>query len=358
MTAIAQNDNTSSGRDFQLDNYRALVMIYILCVIHVAYWLGALSEPLRSIILFEMPVIFFISGAALNVSKKRRSLIAVTSNRAKRVLAPYYVYALVCIVVFTLHYYFIDTNNDSLTRVYLNALYPRDNSVPIPYAYHLWFVIPYLIVCCTFCFQQKITDKINPYLYLITLLVTCIIAQIVTNNNIIRSVVFYNFFFMAGYLLYKRISHKVIILITITTIPIFVTLFLISGGGVMQRHKFPPDILFLSFGVLALSTLSLIFSRIRIPQTKILRLWNKSGYTIYLWQNVAFIIASLSLAYIPASINSGIAGFFIKATFIFIISTLIGIIAAPFEKIIIDNASKLFKRFTAQLIRLIPIQHK
>ncbi len=87
-------------RDTQLDLYRAGVMIYIVCVIHVLYWLQIGGEPLKSLALFEMPVIFFISGAALSLSKPKRSLWRTVWNRLRRVLFPYYVYA--CMMVLPL----------------------------------------------------------------------------------------------------------------------------------------------------------------------------------------------------------------------------------------------------------------
>lgn len=42
------------GRDSQLDAYRGLVMVYIVCVIRVLYRY-ALVEPLCSVLLFGMP---------------------------------------------------------------------------------------------------------------------------------------------------------------------------------------------------------------------------------------------------------------------------------------------------------------
>lgn len=59
-------------RDKQLDLYRGLSMIYVVCFTHVIYWLKIGMEPLLSIMLFEMPIIFFISGASLSFNKKPR----------------------------------------------------------------------------------------------------------------------------------------------------------------------------------------------------------------------------------------------------------------------------------------------
>ena len=61
-------------RDKQLDLYRGLSMIYVVCFIHVIYWLKIGSEPILSLMLFEMPLIFFISGASLSFNKGHRIL--------------------------------------------------------------------------------------------------------------------------------------------------------------------------------------------------------------------------------------------------------------------------------------------
>lgn len=46
-------------RDKQLDNYRALVMIHMVCVIHVIYWLG-IFFPMQSFTLFAMSSVLLI----------------------------------------------------------------------------------------------------------------------------------------------------------------------------------------------------------------------------------------------------------------------------------------------------------
>lgn len=65
----------SVTRDLQLDGYRGIVMIYIVCVIHVVNWLDYNIEPYNSFMLFEMPIIFFISGASLTFSLKFANLL-------------------------------------------------------------------------------------------------------------------------------------------------------------------------------------------------------------------------------------------------------------------------------------------
>ncbi len=354
--ALSQTDKqVVAKRDVQLDIYRALSMIYILCVIHVAYWLDAVPEPFASVLLFEMPVIFFISGAALSVSKKRKKFTSVVTNRAKRVLLPYYAYAFACVAVFAAYYLLFDTDrSEPLVYVVIRSLWPDDGSVPVPYAWHLWFVAPYLIISCSFYFQQKLTDRINPYIYLSLLLIACVITQILTGNSLIRSVIFYNFFFMAGYLMYKRLSKSRICLIATVAIPVLAAMFFYFWKGSMQAHKFPCDMVFLVFGIVALCLLGLIFTYVRVPANRLLNWWNKNGYTIYMWQNIAFIIAGVLLIVLPSWLTISYVGFTVKAIMIFLLSTFLSFLAVPFERLFAKAIARIFTRSprSACLVRL------
>lgn len=334
--------------------YRALVMIYILCVVHVTYWLGALGQPVSSLILFEMPVIFFISGAAIKASDKHRGLQTTVANRAKRVLAPYYVLATVCIIAYLIissvmgHDIF---KQQTLVTIF-KALWPADGSLPVPYAWHLWFVTPYMIVSCIFCFYQKLADISNRYAFLSVLLGICALTQVLTDNMLIRNVVFYNFFFVAGYLCYKRFTIKMMAIIGICAIMLAAVLYLSCWKGAMQLHKFPPDMLFACYGIAALCVCGIFFSKITIPQNRMLRIWNTHGYTIYLWQNVAFTIFTYGTA---ISVCQGIkmptaVDFAFKSASIFIIATALSFVAVPLERAVINNAVRLIPK-------IVPARH-
>ena len=85
-------------RDYEIDKYRGLVMAYIVCVIHAVYWLGLGREPWRSYLLVEMPVIFFISGAA-HCMARQKSLGGFVISKIKRVIIPYYIWGVASLVV-------------------------------------------------------------------------------------------------------------------------------------------------------------------------------------------------------------------------------------------------------------------
>lgn len=191
-------------------------MIYILCVIHVAYWLNLADEPWRSIILFEMPLIFFISGASVSMASTRHNVRGTVWSRFKRVLLPYYAYIfysviLICIV--GLLYFVIHGdgfNIDLSMPMLVNALIPQDEVLNIPYMYHLWFVIPYLIISCAFPLFRGLIDRLHPVAVIGVLFLSCLLVQFVS-YVIFREIVIYGFFFVAGYLFYKKMKLKNII---------------------------------------------------------------------------------------------------------------------------------------------------
>lgn len=327
------------------------MMIYVPCVIHVIFWLGKAGEPYRSIALFEMPVIFYISGATMYVTKKNRNFISTAKNRIKRIILPYYFYALICcLFILLLGLYFPGRENITLKSA-ISLMFAQNGEIPIPFFWHTWFIIPYLVVSCSFPIQKKWADKVNRWIYMLILIIVLCLLQPLWNYSsskvigVVRESLYYNFFFIAGYLFYKRISLKSLILVSLIS-------GLIMGGlifkeydateeFIMQNHKFPPDLVFLSFGTFCLGVLALIFENFTIPQNRILRHWNKYGYTIYLWQNISFWIYTIiyyhsSLQHIS---SHPILDFIVASLSIFILSTLTSLIIAPIEKIILDCIS-------------------
>lgn len=167
-------------RDIQLDMYRGLSMIYVVCFIHVIYWLKIGSEPLLSLMLFEMPIIFFISGASLSFNKKPRSFRKTLWSRIRRVVIPYYIYAVVMVLIVALlsviwHYWLpniIGVFGEKVATKYMFditayswgdvwSILSFGNIPQSPCVWHLWFILPYLILSCSFEMQKRILTKIN-----------------------------------------------------------------------------------------------------------------------------------------------------------------------------------------------------
>lgn len=143
-------------RDVQLDAYRALLMLYIVCFIHVEFWLGYSKEPFMSLSLVEMPLIFFVSGAALSFRREPRPFWATVRNRAKRILIPYYIYALLMVLLGVCRYGIDAYTLKDWAKILLCTDIPH-----VPYIWHLWFIIPYMVLSCTFDIQKRILTKVS-----------------------------------------------------------------------------------------------------------------------------------------------------------------------------------------------------
>lgn len=284
-------------RDRNLDFFRGIIMMYIVCIIHGICWMGYEKEvePIFSFLLFEMPVIFFISGASVSMSKNK-SIWNTFKNRFIRVIVPYYIYAalsLLLILLFTIFsfedYDICQYTIGNVIRILLTLDIPQ-----MPFIAHLWFIIPYMVLLSTFSIQRYMINT-----YRGRYLCACILAFALTQTNIdfpdlLKTILGYNIFLVAGYCFYKHISIQIILFILLGSIALIVVILL---NGItfhsMQVHKFPPDFLFVTYGSAALCILSLLFWKFRAPENCIVSVWNKKGFTIYLYQNIIFYIFHL-----------------------------------------------------------------
>lgn len=207
-------------RDIQLDVYRSLVMIYVLCITHVLYWFSIGTEPIMSIILIEMPIIFFISGASLSMTHPK-GLWHTIWSRIKRVVIPYYIYAfvMVCLISLLSFIWHYRSHIESLLSIQISSYYKYNiteykisnildilSFQDIPHAHyiwHLWFILPYLILSCTFL-QIKLMQKTNRWIYIGCCFTIFIIIQAISENMLLRNLTGYNVFMVAGYLFYKK----------------------------------------------------------------------------------------------------------------------------------------------------------
>lgn len=118
----------------------------------------------------------------------------------------------------------------------------------------------------------------------------------ITDVELVRNVFCYNIFMVAGYAYYRKTSLK-----TIYLVGGFSLAFLLTSRVChihlcpMQEHKFPPDIVFLAYNMLLLAGLALLLRHVKLPNWRILRFWNKSGYNIYLYQNIPYTLMALAI---------------------------------------------------------------
>ena len=336
-------------RDAQLDIYRALLMMYIPCVTHVMYWLMDGREPLLSLLLFEMPLVYFVSGAALAVSHSRRGLLDTVLGRLHRVVIPYYIYALVLLTGGSALWLagsaigcpaiqLIDPTCYSMKDLASIALC-RD--IPqFPFTWHLWFIPPYLILSCTFPLQARLARRCGRAPYMAACLAAFFLAQAVTGNDLVRQVLGYNVFMVAGYLFYRQMPNRGIALAGAASLAALLAGTWWTGASFfpMQGHKFPPDWLFVLYGLLALCLLGLVMGRCRLQGNRLLDLWSKRGYHIYLYQNVVFtIVEALRVNTVIGQPTAPVARCLIDAAIVLVLSTGLSLLTFPVEKAVMKR---------------------
>lgn len=337
----------SPMRDIQLDIYRALMIMYVL-FIHVVYWLRDLEEPYMSMVLFEMVVVFFVSGASLSVSRSRHGLLDTVKGRLRRIVLPFYTYAVVAIAVCALATALLgDTTPYGFQPLSLRQYGWKDVmsvilclDVPqVPNNTHLWFIVPYLILSCTFPLQQRLMRHFpNRHLYMAACVLLFLLAQAVTGSELLREVLCYNVFMVAGYLYYKRLGAGCVALVAVVAAALLAGYLLLGGSFVpMQAHKFPPDWLFMLYGVLTLSLLSLLLSRVRLPGNRFLNLWSERGYTIYLYQSLVFVVVVLIRLHSYGKIPSSRVWLACDTITAILLSTLLCLVTYPVERWVVSR---------------------
>ena len=321
------------NRDVQLDMYRGLVMIYIVCFIHVVNWLNFDKEPFTSLMLFEMPVIFFISGASLKISR-RKSMLDNLKNRFLRLLLPYYIYSIISLGLLGVLSWIKPADFDiskytlgNIARVLLTIDIPQ-----MPYIHHLWFIMPYMIIMGVYPWQRRLVDKLGGVkILVVNIALFILVIMIAPNQKILREIFCYNVFVIIGYCYYKKISRRVLSISLVVLGALLGCLLCYMPFCPMNGHKFPPDLLFLLYGLMMLSVLALIFGKISIPRNKLIDLWNKRGYTIYLYQNIVYFCFVEFCKLVGVQLPFNIFGFGISLLCILLLSTLFSFIFYPIE---------------------------
>ena len=119
-----------------IDTTRGMLMLYIVFIIHGLFWLHLLPQSISSLLLFEMPAIFIVSGYSYYLYEQSKSGQAMQhpnikayslflAARCTRILLPYMVYASFCILYVYAMSFIGDGVTASLldlTRVWLNPV--------------------------------------------------------------------------------------------------------------------------------------------------------------------------------------------------------------------------------------------
>lgn len=165
-----------------------------------------------------------------------------------------------------------------------------------------------------------------------------LVVQYLSDNMLLRNIFCYNVFMVIGYCYYRQITRKKVIAALLVAIAILIGI--LYGADIaftpMQDHKFPPDYLFLTYDFVVLCMLSLLFSRIKIPENRLVMLWNERGYTLYLYQSIVYFgMFAIYLAVISKIGNHLIEGM-ICVMLMFVMSTIASYVVYPLEKVIMN----------------------
>lgn len=333
-----------------VDVLRGLTMLYIVLIVHALFWLELLPVGIRSIVLFEMPVIFMLSGYSFYLSEhaknQKKTYFTFIIARLSRILIPYYFYVLFAVLLYLSVTSYEVGSHYNLLEVMLAWFNPftfgTGHSIGM-LQWHLWFIPIFLIVTVLLPIASKIR-VCQPQLWATVLLVTVadyLLAKVgYLNTNTILSVIFYLIWALFGYhLAYTKFKYskqdylKVIALCLILLIMVLVRRSDISTFD-MNMNKFPPNYIFFLFSCLWVSIFLLAGIFLKEKNINLSYLYDKvwlkpfiqNGYSIYLWQGFGYTFA----VYLGEKFD-------LPRVLIWIIAILVtifaGTLAGPVEKI-------------------------
>lgn len=276
-------------RDRNLDIYRGGIMIYITCFCHLIWWegvkVGIFEKGWVSGIFFAMPTVFYIVGASFSLSSQK-TYWEYLKGRIKRVAIPYWKYALFCLPA-VLIFYWKHGNMISLSDLISYVLFnpPMENRI----FDHIWFISPYFFISLCLPFLIKGIRRYNiPFIFFSAVLV---LSQLFRSQypELLQTVVIYLFFTIWGLYYKKNLGWQNVICV-MAAIGYLIYAFLIEKTPFdMQANKFPPNLLFASYGMTILGIggaylkkgLVFLYKKFKVVRYYI-DIYSKEGYDIYL----------------------------------------------------------------------------
>ncbi|MEQ1812466.1 MAG: acyltransferase [Terricaulis sp.] len=344
----------AASRDVGLDLARGLLMAWIVIVIHGTFWLGVIPRGPGAWLLFEMPPIFVITGAAYFLgegSKQGRlqpaNYFDFLMRRGVRIYVPYLAYVFVAALIVTVVKWDGPLTLEEIGARALSWLNPVTRGAGHTWkmlSWHLWFVAPFLIVTAL---MPLITTKRVPgfakpwMLAVVAGLVALALARVTfvaPLDELIKNAVFYSFWAAFGFMLAampKRWSITDYALVLMLAFAGMIGAAMLQPASVtldMQHNKFPPNGMFFLFSC-AWTAALLIGARLVTPaqsealsRSPLVRPFMSAGYSIYLWQGVGYSLA----AYFGGELGLNIYVIWIVAI---ALTIALGLLFAPLERI-------------------------
>ena len=340
--------NGGHNRFVFLDVARAAVIIYIVLIIHGLYYTEIWSGAIKSIFLFEMPLIFLVSGYSYFLFEKKhynglfqaKHFTGLLFNKIARIFLPYWVYAIACIAII-IAYYEHAGKTYSAANVIFKWLNPfaisLDCTVGSLY-YHLWFVPVFFFISLLLPFVAKIRlPRKMPirYIWLISLIIAYLNSILDSQVPILHYIIFYFLWAYLGYRVAMGISAGLVDFIFVFIISLAGLTFMYLQGTHtlnMQINKFPPNFIFFLFNSMWISLILLAVGRFNLNKRDYTNTANYlkpvilRGYSIYLWQGLSYTITG---HFLGGSTIENLLAIIVS----FCATICLGVIFGPFEQI-------------------------
>lgn len=324
-------------RNKNIDIIRGVLMLYIVAIIHGVFWLDLIPRPYSSILLFEMPLIFLISGYSFalfsnntNFKLSLSGYLKYLASRLTRLLVPYYGYSLVCAIAVIAH-----TNGVNYMDVILDWINPFIYGKVDPFGLltsHLWFIPPFIIVTLALPFLSSV--KLPVWTAAVPLCIAVFILGKYFDGNFVTPI-FYLYWTWVGYRIAvdTKINPKLLVVVILAGITTLILAeYSLDATIDMQSNKLPPNLLFFAFSSVWVSLFLLLSTFVKanqfqfLEESKLLQPFVSRGYSIYLWQGFGYIL-SINISEflgLPRYLSWGIA---------VLLTVMFGIMFSPLEKI-------------------------
>lgn len=329
-------------------------MAWIVIVIHGTFWLGVIPRGPGAWLLFEMPPIFVITGAAyfLGEGSKQGRLQPATyfdflMRRGVRIYVPYLVYVSVAALIVTVVKWDGPLTLEEIGARALSWLNPVTRGAGHTWkmlSWHLWFVAPFLVVTALMPLitTKRVPGFAKPWMLAVpaglSALALAQVTLVAPLDELIKNAVFYSFWAAFGFMLAampKRWSITDYALVLVLAFAGMIAAAMLQPASVtldMQHNKFPPNGMFFLFSCVWTAAL-LIGARLVTPaqsqalsRSPLVKPFMSAGYSIYLWQGVGYSLA----AYFGGELGLNIYVIWIAAI---ALTIALGLLFAPLERI-------------------------